>query len=98
MVSHAKAIHWCNCDDCIKGLEETYVKICMDTLNTVNIKTYKQFLQDKLVAWSALCPVCCPSACHMSGAAEVDKEDGDEELDRDEGEEGRIAGLSPKLD
>ena len=42
--------------------------------------------------------MCCPSACHMSGAAEVDKEDGDEELERDEGEEGSIAGLSPKLD
>jgi len=32
----------------------------------------------------------------MSGAAEVDKEDGDEE--RDEGEEWRIAGEAPELD
>ena len=87
---------WCNCDDSIKGLEETYVKLCMDMLNAIDVKAYKLFLQDKFVAWSALCPVCCPRECSLSGAAEVDKEDGEEE--RDEGEEERIAGEAPELD
>ena len=49
----------------IKGLGETFVKMCRETLNTINIKTYKQFLLDKLVAWFALCALAKRAACLM---------------------------------
>ena len=71
------------------------------TLNTMDAKTYKQFLRDKLVAWCALCPaVCAPKESSMSGAADEDNKDRIQHRDeeRDEEEEGRIAGEAPELD
>jgi len=48
------------------------------------------FLQDKLIAWFALCP-----AVSMSDAVDKGNEDGDE--GKDEEKEGRIGGEAPEL-
>ena len=81
------------CDDRIKGLAEPYVKSCLATLNTIDGKTYKTFLQDRLTEWYSLCPAVrpAPKARASSGGDE------DEEDAKDSGEEGAIGGAAPSL-
>jgi len=49
------------CDDRIKGLAEPYVKSCLATLNTIDGKTYKTFLADRLTEWYSLYPEVRPA-------------------------------------
>jgi len=78
-----------NCDDRIKGLAEPYAKACLATLNTIDGKAYKNYLQEKLTAWFALFP---------SGPGAADDSDRERDEGRDDGEEGRIVGIAPALD
>ena len=86
-------------DDCIKGLAEPYAKACLATLNTIDGKAYKKYLQEKLTAWFALFPenrAASKAPCRGSGAA--DSSDGERDEGRDDGEEGHIVGMAPALD
>ena len=87
-----------NCDDRIKGLAEPYAKACLATLNTIDGKAYKNYLQEKLTAWFALFPENRASSKARSGPGAADDSDRERDEGRDDGEEGRIVGVAPALD
>jgi hypothetical protein len=87
-----------NCDDCIKGLAEPYAKACLATLNTIDGKAYKKYLQEKLMAWFALFPENRAASKERSGPGAAKDSDGERDEGRDDGEEGRIVGVAPELD
>ena len=83
-----------NCDDRIKGLVEQYVKLCLATLNTINGKAYKAFLQGRVTAWYALYPEMRPAPKARSSSVGSEEE----EEAKDSGEEGQIGGSAPDLE
>ena len=87
-----------NCDDRIKGIAEQYAKACFATLNTIDGKAYKKYLQDKLTAWFALFPEKRAASKARSGPGAADDSDRERDEGRDDGEEGRIVGVAPALD
>ena len=87
-----------NCDDRIKGLAEPYAKACLATLNTIDGKAYKKYLQEKLTAWFALFPENRAASKERSGPGAAKDSDGERDEGRDDGEEGRIVGVAPALD
>ena len=87
-----------NCDDRIKGLAEPYAKACLATLNTIDGKAYKKYLQDKLTAWFKLFPEDRAASKARSGSGAADDSDGERDEGRDDGEEGCIVGEVPELD
>ena len=87
-----------NCDDRIKGLAEPYAKACLATLNTIDGKAYKNYLQEKLTAWFALFPENRAASKARSGPGAADDSDRERDEGRDDGEEGRIVGVAPELD
>jgi len=87
-----------NCDDRIKGLAEPYAKACLATLNTIDGKAYKKYLQEKLTAWFALFPENRAASKARSGPGAADDSDRERDEGRDDGEEGRIVGVAPALD
>jgi hypothetical protein len=87
-----------NCDDRIKGLAEPYAKACLATLNTIDGKAYKNYLQEKLTAWFALVPKNRATSKARSGPGAADDSDRERDEGRDDGEEGRIEGEAPAFD
>ena len=83
-----------NCDDRIKGLAEQYVKSCLATLNTIDGKAYKAFLQGRVTAWYALYPEMRPAPKARSSSVGSEEE----EEAKDSGEEGQIGGSAPDLE
>jgi hypothetical protein len=81
------------CDDRIRGLAEPYVKSCLATLNTIDGKTYKTFLHDKLTEWYSLYPEVRPAPKARTSSVG----DEDEQEAKDSGEEGAIGGAAPSL-
>ena len=73
---------------------QMYVKSCLATLNTIDGKAYKAFLQGRVTAWYALYPEVrpAPTARNSSVGSE------DEEEAKDSGEEGPIGGSAPDLE
>ena len=87
-----------DCDDHIKGLAEPYAKACLATLNTIDGKAYKKYLQEKLTAWFALFPENRAASKERNGPEAAKDSDGERDEGRDDGEEGRIVGVAPELD
>ena len=87
-----------NCEDHIKGLAEQCVESCPATLNTMDGKAYKRFLQDKLKEWYNLYHAVRP-ALKAGSLSIASLGDGGEDgaAAREEGEEGQIRGVLPSL-